>query len=544
MRVCTAREMAAIDADTIASGTSADELMERAGVAMSDGILVFLENSTETLELHRRAQGRVLIICGKGNNGGDGLVVARRLCEKNLSVVVMMLADRDEMSADTRRNYDRLPSGVDVLHPARDHWVGAVGPLLEEADVVVDAIFGTGITPPLRAPFVELITNVNDSGAPTVAVDIPSGVNGNDGRVDPVALAADLTITVGLPKRGLLLPPGRDFAGEIQVVDIGFPADICSRHSSDHHWLSRDDYLELLPPRPTHCHKYQFGRVAILAGSRTYGGAAHLAGLGALRSGVGLVKMALPMELVESTRVVLPEALTVGLASTEAGTIEPVSGTMMDHILEHQSAVVLGPGLAADETTDAWVIDFLSRLDLPVVVDADALGAFSRRGSEPCFGPGPVILTPHAGELARLTGLNSSEVVDRRFELVPELAARWGVVLLLKGSPSLIAAPDGRLFINPTGDDALARGGSGDVLSGLIGGLLAQGSAALDAALLGAYVHGLAGTWASQSSSPRSVLVREIAQAVGPVFGAMEKQASSNADLRQKIWPISSEEIE
>lgn len=540
MRVCTARQMAAIDAETIAAGTPGYELMERAGLAMTDHVLDFLDHTIEA----NRAQGRVLVLCGKGNNGGDGLVVARCLCEAGLSVAVMMMADRDDLSAETRRNYDCLPPGVDVLHPARDHWVGAVGPLLDEADIVVDAIFGTGITPPLREPYVQLISTVNDSGVPSVALDIPSGVAGDDGRVDPVALAADLTITVGLPKRGLLLAPGRDFAGDIQVVDIGFPAKICNAHSSDHHWLSRKDYLSLLPPRPTHCHKYDFGRVAVLAGSRTYGGAAYLAGLGALRSGVGLVKMAVPLELVQSVRTGLPEALAVGLATTEAGTIERVPGTMMEHLLAQQNAVVLGPGLDADAATDAWVVDFLKQLDVPVIVDADGLGAFSRLGAEPQFGPGPVILTPHAGELGKLAGLDSSEVVARRFELIPELAARWGVVLMLKGSPSLIAGPDGRLFINPTGDDALARGGSGDVLSGLIGGLLAQGIPALEAALLGAYIHGLAGTLASENSSPRSVLVRETAAAIGSVFGAMEKEASSHAHLRHQIWPVSSKENE
>lgn len=542
MRVCTARQMAAIDAATIAAGTPGNELMERAGIAMTDGILDFLENAEETLEQNGGARGRVLVLCGKGNNGGDGLVVARCLSKAGLSVVVMMVGDKDDLSADTRQNYDRLPVGVDVLHPARGHWVGAIRPLLDDADVVVDAIFGTGVTPPLRDPYVELINTINDSGVPSVALDIPSGVDGNDGQVDPVALAADLTITVGLPKRGLLLAPGRDFSGEIQVVDIGFPTEICEAHSSDHHWLNRLDYLGLLPPRPTDSHKYHFGRLTILAGSRAYGGASHLAGLGALRSGTGLVKMAVPMELVESTRVGLPEALTVGLASTEAGTIEPVSSTMMDHLLAKQSAVVLGPGLDADQATDTWVADFLGQLKLPVVVDADGLSAFSRLGRDPVFGSSEVVLTPHAGELARLVGIKSSEVLERRFELVVELAVRWGVVLMLKGAPSLIAAPDGRLFINPTGDDALARGGSGDVLSGLVGGLLAQGCSALEAALLGAYIHGLAGTLATENSSPRSVLMRETAAALGPVFGAMEKEASSHATLRHKIWPVSSKE--
>ncbi len=535
MRVCTAQQMAAIDAETIAAGTPGIELMERAGQAMTELILEFLEDGEA---------GSILILCGKGNNGGDGLVVARLLCEAGQLVEVMMLADREELKGDAGTNYDRLPGWLGLLHPPKNHWVGALKPLLQDASVVVDAIFGTGITPPLLGPYVDLIAAINDSGVPTVALDIPSGVGGDDGRVDPIALAADLTITVGLPKRGLLLAPGRDFVGELEVVDIGFPDEICEKNSPNHHWLSGRDYLGLLPPRPSHGHKYDFGRLMILAGSRAYGGAAHLTGMGALRSGVGLVKMAVPMELVESTRVGLPEALTVGLATTEAGTMDPVPPAMMDHLLEKQQAVALGPGLDANPATDGWVVDFLAHLDLPVVVDADGLGAFSRTRCEPSFGSQKVILTPHAGELARLCGLSSAEVMASRFDLVPELAARWNVVLMLKGSPTVIAGPDGRLFFNASGDDALARGGSGDVLSGLLGGLLAQGSGPLSTALLGAYVHGLAGSYAASGSSPRSVLVRETAAAIGPVFGAMEEEASSYADLHLRMLPLKDREIQ
>ena len=529
MRVCTAQQMAAIDSETIAQGLPAIELMERAGQAMAELLVEFIED---------HESGPVLILCGKGNNGGDGLVVARLLSEAGHCVEVMMLADRGDLTADAATNYDRLPARIDLLHPPKKHWLGALKPLLQDAAVVVDAIFGTGINPPLREPYIELIAAVNDSGVATVALDIPSGVSGDDGMVDPVALAADFTITVGMPKHGLLLAPGRDFVGDLEVVDIGFPADICLKNSPNHHWLSSHDYLGFLPPRPTQGHKYNFGRVTVLAGSRSYGGAAHLAGMGALRSGAGLVKMAVPMELVESTRVVLPEAVTVGLAATEAGTIEPVSSTMLDNLLDKQQAVVLGPGLAADAATDGWVVDFLANLELPVVVDADGLSAFSRLGVKPSFGSQDVILTPHAGELACLCGLTVSEVMAQRFDLVPELAARWGVVLMLKGSPSVMAGPDKRLFFNASGDDALARGGSGDVLSGLLGGLLAQGSDPLEAALLGAYVHGLAGSFAANDGSPRSVLVRETATAIGPVFGAMEEAASSDSALRKKIWPL------
>jgi NAD(P)H-hydrate epimerase len=372
-------------------------------------------------------------------------------------------------------------------------------------------------------------------------LDVPSGVSGDDGRVDPVAVAADMTVTVGLPKLGLLLAPGRDFSGDIEVVDIGFPDDICQKHAGDLNWLPREDYLAMLPPRPGTTHKYRTGRMLVVAGSRDYGGAAHLAGLGALRSGAGLVVMAVPLCLETATRIILPEAVTRAVAETDAGTIAPLSNPVMDNMIENQRALAVGPGLGADPATDSWIVDLVKNLDLPMVVDADALSAFARTGYEPAFGSGQVVLTPHAGELARMTGMTSAEVESRRLELTGELAARWNVVLMLKGSPSLIGAPDGRVFINPTGDDALARGGSGDVLTGLVGGLLAQGLGALEAALLGAYLHGQAGTVAARGRSNRSVLVREIAAAIGPVFEEMEKEASATFSLREKIWPVNPE---
>jgi len=402
----------------------------------------------------------------------------------------------------------------------------------------VDAIFGTGIKPPIKGAYLEMIRTLNDSGIPTVAVDIPSGVCGDDGRVDPVAVEADLTITVGLPKRGSLLRPGRNFTGDQVVVDIGFAEETCLAHTSDHHCLRGEDYLALLPPRPMDTHKYRCGTALVVAGSRSYGGAAHLAGLGALRSGAGLVTVAVPLCLEIPTRVGLPEALVVPLAETENGTIAPVANAALAAMLVKEDALAIGPGLASHPDTDRWVVDTLGHLEIPMVVDADALGAFARLGQEPHFGSQKVVLTPHAGELARLVGLTSAQVEKQKLELVPELAQKWKVTLLLKGSTSLIADPEGQLFFNPSGDDALARGGSGDVLTGLIAGLLAQGCGATEAALLGAYVHGSAGTLAAEGRSTRSVLVRETAAAIGLVFDRMEKEASATAELRERIRPV------
>ena len=234
----------------------------------------------------------------------------------------------------------------------------------------------------------------------------------------------------------------------------------------------------------------------------------------------------------------MPEALIAALDETKAGTCASVPAEGLAALLLGQSAVAVGPGLDAHSDTDRWLVDFLAGLDLPAVVDADGLGAFARLGVPPRFGGPEVVLTPHPGELGRLLGLSVPQVLEDRFAIAAKTARQWGVVVMLKGSPSLIAAPDGRIFINPSGDDALARGGSGDVLTGLIGGLLAQGSPALEAALLGAYVHGKAGTLAAEGQSTRSVLVRETAGAIGAVFEDLEMTASLDANLREKIWPV------
>ncbi len=550
MRVCTARQMAAIDRETIDGGVPGAHLMENAGRAMTEVLLDWLAESGTADQDHHGACGHehdehagegdgpaVLILCGKGNNGGDGLVMARLLAEQDCTVGVMLLGEPEALSPDARLNHDRLPDSVTVIVAPPDLWPDTFRDLADDADVVVDAVFGTGIKPPLRDTYASLFRAVNDAGMPCVAVDIPSGVSSDDGRVDPVAVAADLTLTVGLPKLGLLLAPGRDFVGDLEVVDIGFDEDACLRNTDNLHWLERREYLELLPPRPGTSHKYQCGRLLIAAGSRNFGGAAHLAGMGALRSGAGLVSLAVPMCLETASRVLLPEALTWAVAETDAGTIAPWPEAVRDELLTGQNALALGPGMGDDPATDQWVCRILADLTLPVVVDADALNAFARTGQEPAFGSDQVVLTPHVGELARLTGLTTAEVTNRRLSLAGELAARWQVVLMLKGSPTVIGAPDGRVFINPTGDDALARGGSGDVLTGLVGGLLAQGVDALEAALLGAYLHGRAGTMAARGRSNRSVLVREIANALGPVFEEMEKEASATAPLREKIWP-------
>lgn len=518
MRVATSSQMGAVDRETIAGGVAGIDLMETAGREMT----------WEVLRLHPGLQhgDAVAVCCGKGNNGGDGLVMARLLEGLGFNVTVMLLAEPDGLSDEARTNYDRLPPGVEVLIPPREAWADRWSALCGESDLVIDAVFGTGIKPPVDQDHAALFEAFNSGGAPVVSVDIPSGVSGENGVVSPNAVRADTTITVGLPKLGLLVHPGRDHVGDLSVVDIGFEPELCEKHTRPWEYLLPEDYALLLPDRPGDVHKYRCGTLLILAGSRRYGGAAILAGMGALRSGAGLVTMALPEVHCQAALAALPEVPQIPLPCKESGGMSPLDREAMAELLTRQSAVAIGPGIGADPDTDRCLIDLLGGLNLPVVVDADAISAFARQGSKPEFASEQVVLTPHAGELARLAGIDSFALNERRLELVPELAGKWGVTLVAKGAPTLIGHPDGTMTINPNGDDCLAHGGTGDVLTGLIGGLLGQGCSADAAAQLGCWLHGRAGEMATaEVGSRRSVSAADVASFLGEAYAELEALA-------------------
>jgi len=513
MRIVTARQMAAIDRDTIEAGTPGVELMERAGRALCHAL-----DADGWLE----EDAPVALVCGKGNNGGDGLVMARLLAEAGLECRVLLLAPRDQLSEETCANLDRLPRSVTLVEGQNQRWPEQFDELAAGCGLVVDAVFGTGIEPPLREPYPALFEAMTAASAPLVAVDIPSGVSGDDGAADAAAVAADATFTVGLPKLGLLLPPGRDHVGALHVVDIGFDDETIDRHAQPWHVLGLQDYRDLLPARPTDTHKYEVGCLLTVAGSRAYAGAAQLTGLGALRSGVGLLTMLVPEGLETALRTALPEAILRVLPATETGTLAPIMVQDEDDLLWKKTALAVGPGLGSNRDTDGWVCRLTERCALPLVLDADGLSAFARQNRTPHFASDEVVLTPHAGELGRMLGVTADEIMARRLELVPELAAQWGAVLVLKGSPTVIGLPDGQVFVNPSGDDTLARGGTGDVLTGIIGSLLAQGSPAAEAALLGCLVHGMAGDVAAGVAGRRGARVTEIADGVAVVLAELE----------------------
>lgn len=477
-------EATALDRETQARGVAAEVLMERAGRAVARA----------ARELAGGAYGRrAVVVCGKGNNGGDGLVAARQLGRWGLRTTVVLLEEPGELrepAATNARRLDEIPGvrvrGFDERGLERE---------LTRADVGVDALFGTGFRGMPEDEWAAAIVGLNDAGVPVVAVDIPSGVNGATGRVEGEAVRAELTVTFGAPKLGVVLLPGAEHAGMVRVVDIGFADDLVRAHA----WLTEpSDVSAWLPARDADTHKRASGVLVVVAGSRGMTGAPRLIATAAGRIGAGLITVAAPVGSMPHIQAGLTEPTFLGLPETLDGTVSEEAAAVLLERLEAADALAIGPGLTTDDETMTFVRDVVRRSPVPVVLDADGLNAFSGDGGALAGRRSDAVLTPHVGEFARLTGVRQRDLDADRPAHVRALAKQTGAVALLKGSRTVIADPDGRLFVNVTGSPALATAGTGDVLTGMVGGLLARGIAPLESAAAGAYLHGLAGLFAGR----------------------------------------------
>jgi hydroxyethylthiazole kinase-like uncharacterized protein yjeF len=473
-------EAAELDERSRARGITADALMEAAGREVADAALRLLGGA-----YGRRA----LVVSGKGNNGGDGLVAARHLDRAGVRTTILLLdeAVREPAATNLRRLEE---TGV----RRRSFSSGAIERELERADVAIDAIFGTGFRGTPEGGSAEAIRTLDASGVPVVAVDIPSGVNGATGAVEGHAVHADVTVTFGAAKLGLVLYPGAAFAGVVEVEPIGFPEDLIR---SEAQLVEREDAAERLPRREPDTHKRAAGYAVVVGGSRRMTGAVALAGRAAYRAGAGLVAIAVPERILSVVEGSVREAVFVDLPETDAGSI--ASGAdRLDEVLGQADALAIGPGMTTDPATSEWIRGVVRSSEVPVVLDADGLNAFAVRADELSDRKADLVLTPHAGEFARLAGVSATDLQADRIRHLRELAARASATVLLKGSRTLIATPDGLVRINPTGGPALATGGTGDVLTGMIAGLVARGLEVADAATAAAFVHGIAGKLAAE----------------------------------------------
>src|SRR6266478_1783993 len=476
MIVTTAAEMRRIDALAIESGIPSATLMERAGTGAAEALLARFP--------HVRKTG-VVVVAGKGNNGGDGFVVARVLKRRRVRCEVILAARIDDVRDPARaklRAWQRA-GGKTTTITAQN--LGPLQRALARAGCVVDALFGTGLTGEMTGLPAEAITLVNASGLPTVALDVPSGLDSDRGVPLGVAIEAELTVAFAAPKIGTVIYPGARYAGELAVVDIGIPEEAMA---------SVADAAALLRPRDPEGHKGTNGHVVVIAGGRGKTGAVVLASRAAARAGAGLVTAGVPAAEQHSVAARLLEEMTAPLPDDGDGTLAFPVPDAYAALLEGKRALVVGPGIGVSPACKALVGWLVTHAPLPAVIDADALNCLAATQPDGAWGSRerPRILTPHPGEMARLTRLDGAAVQADRIGVARRLAAERGVIVVLKGARTVIAEPDGRLAINCSGNPGLGSGGTGDVLAGMLGGLLAQGYPAADAARLGVFLHGYA----------------------------------------------------
>lgn len=486
MKILTASAMQELDRRTIMEGgIPGAVLMENAGRGVAEMVV---QRFADLLP------GPVLILCGRGNNGGDGFVIARHLAAAGWSVQLVLLAERGMLSGDAAGMLSLFEQSGGRVSEAPDADRLAVA-LAAAANcrLCIDALLGTGFARAPEGLMATAIDWLNSQPAPVVAVDLPSGVDASGGAIPGIAVRAALTVTFAFPKTGLLSYPGAAYAGEVVTVPIGIPDSIAATAPDDFLLIEVAEARDLLPPRPADGHKGTFGHLLVIAGSLGKSGAAVMTAQAGLRAGAGLVTLACPAGMQQVAASHLVEVMTAPLVEVAGA----VSLQAMEELLaqsDGKQAVALGPGLGTTEETGALVRRFLKETLLPVVVDADGLNALAghlevlerRRGRA-------TVLTPHPGEMARLAGRTVAQIQADRVAAARDFAVNHGVVLVLKGARTVTAFPDGRVRINGSGHAGMASGGMGDVLTGLIGGLLAQGMEPGAAATLGVYLHGLAG---------------------------------------------------
>ena len=498
--VLTAVEMRAVDARAIAElGMPGTRLMDAAGTGAARRIEAFLGGTRGK---------RVVVLCGKGNNGGDGFVVARRLRARRARVRVLLAARRAELAGDAAWAAARWRGPVEEVADPPGARVAAA---LADADVVVDALLGTGVTGPARGATAALIDLMNAAGRPVVALDLPSGLSADHGALLGPAVRADLTLTFAAWKRGLLLHPGAAQAGRVEVVPIGVPLGEIVR-GIETFILEADDVR--LAPRASDAHKGTFGHLLVVGGSLGKTGAAGLAGLAALRAGAGLCTVATAASQQPVVAGLGMELMTEALPETEAGSVSSKGLGRLRELAERVDALAVGPGLGLHPDTQELVRRLTAECARPLVLDADALTALAGHLDTLAGAAGPRALTPHPGEMARLVERTVPEVQADRIETVRSFCRRHQVALVLKGAGSVIGAPDGSVFINPTGNPGMAKGGSGDVLTGLVGALLARGLQPLAALQVGVFLHGRAGDLAADRWGQEGMIAGDIVAAI------------------------------
>jgi ADP-dependent NAD(P)H-hydrate dehydratase / NAD(P)H-hydrate epimerase len=508
MRVLNTQQMREADRRTTDEiGIPSIVLMENAGRQS----VAAMEAAFEDL-----ATSHVGVLCGRGNNGGDGFVIARTLIQRGVDTSVFLLGSVADVRGDARVNLEVLGRiGLTVVEVTNAQEWELHFSEISQCDLLVDAILGTGFNGQLSGLLETVVADVNGLGVPVVAIDLPTGVSADSHQVAGEAIDASMTVTLAAPKIPLILPPADSHGGDLVIADIGIPLPILDEVEGPHvEILTREDMRDLVPARTADSHKGDFGRVLVIAGSFGRSGAAHLAGLGALRSGAGLVTIATPRSCVPMVAALAPEYMTEPLDETPTGTIDYAA---LDRVLDIKADVIaVGPGLGQSPGTAAFVQGLLERVGVPLVLDADALNAFAGEPDRLVGRDGlDVIITPHPGEMARLLNISVETVQHDRLRHATDFAASHRLHVILKGHRTVIASPDNRAFINLTGNSGMATGGTGDLLTGMVAAWFAQLLDAEAACRLAVYLHGSAGDLAEADEGEVALIAGDVASRLG-----------------------------
>jgi hydroxyethylthiazole kinase-like uncharacterized protein yjeF len=490
-KILNAGQMRKADEKTIREyGIHGLILMENAGL----GVMRALESRFADLR-----GKRIVIVSGKGNNGGDGFVVARHLQRTGTNPEVMLLARIEDLKGDAGTNAVIARNiGVSILEITESRSLEGCMENIRSADIIVDAIFGTGLTHPASGLHADAIRLINESRAFVVSVDLPSGLSSDKAEIIGPAVQADVTVTLACPKYCHVFPPAERLVGELVVADIGMPEAVVDLPENFLNWVDAAAVSQIDLSRPSDAHKGQYGHLLVVAGSRGKSGAAWMTGFSALKIGAGLVTVAAPENVQPVVASMAAELMTEALPETESGAVSPRALERVTRLLDGKNAVALGPGLSLEAEAQTFIRELLCRLRVPCIVDADGLNALDGHLDVLKKAPRPLILTPHPGEMARLLDRPIAEVQASRVDIAREFALEHGAHLVLKGYRTVIAAPDGRVFVNSTGNPGMATGGSGDILTGMLAGLAAQRLDPTEAAVLGVYLHGLSGDLAAR----------------------------------------------
>lgn len=490
-------------------------LMENAGADIARNIVEYVRNKNII-------NPKILIVAGPGNNGGDGIVTARHLLNLfDKTSVLLVILTKGSYQGDSKINYEiikritRIDNRIKIIVNKFD------GVKNFNPNIIVDAIFGTGFIrkarPRLRregAPsdmFKNAINMINELSGYKIAIDIPSGVNGDTGSIEGSAVKADTTITMGLIKRGHILYPGKEYCGDVKIANLGVAyenlRDAFNTFLLDHEFVKQN-----LPERKPNGHKGTFGSVLIVAGGKGYSGAACLTSLGALSSGAGLVRLCYPISINTAVEKKLTEVIKVPLPATSEDTLALIGFYKIKEVAQQSTVIAIGPGITTDPETKELTQKIITAINLPTVIDADGLNnlTLAHLYKIPKHRRLNTVLTPHLGEFSRLFGIPAKIVNSNRIEIIREWAKKLSIIIVLKGAPTVISDANGNVYINPTGNSGLAKGGTGDVLTGLIAGFIAQGSTPINASCLGVYLHGLSADLAVKDKTEYSLVATDL----------------------------------